>query len=293
MFGLKFKLQNLETSINISRVANVHYFEFTPLYHTTDDAHNFCELLFVDRGSVNVQSDNFSGVLTGDQMLIHRPNEKHSLSCTDDISPNVIIIGFECCSPQIDVFSKNPVTLQQKHKKMLSEIMKEGMSVYAPPYDIPNTFEMNKRADSPFASEQMLKIGLEAFLITLVREYNSVARSSQTTLAEIRLGEIVSYINEHYCEKIALDSLCFLFNTNKTSLCQSFKSEYGVTVLNYINQLKIKEAKYLLRNSKLSVTEISEKLGFNGIHYFCRLFKKRTGLSPNEYKNSIKSRLEF
>ena len=290
---MKFKLQNLETSINISRIANVHYFEFTPLYHTTDDAHNFCELLFVDRGSINVQSDNFSGILTSDQMLIHRPNEKHSLSCTDDISPNVIVIGFECDSQEIDVFSKSPVTLQQKHKKMLSEIMKEGMSVYAPPYDIPNTFEMNKRTDSPFASEQMLKISLEAFLITLVREYNSVAKESLSTLAEIRLGEIVSYINEHYCEKIALDSLCFLFNTNKTSLCQSFKSEYGVTVLNYINQLKIKEAKYLLRNSQLSVTEISEKLGFNGIHYFCRLFKKRTGLSPNEYKNSIKSRLEL
>ena len=95
------------------------------------------------------------------------------------------------------------------------------------------------------------------------------------------------YITEHYTEKILLDNICFLFGTNKTSLCQSFKSEYGITILNYIDQLKIEDAKKLLLEQKLSVTEISEQLGFNSIHYFCRYFKKHTGLSPKEYQDIV------
>ena len=71
------------------------------------------------------------------------------------------------------------------------------------------------------------------------------------------------------------------------------KWTYNKTVLNYINSLKIREAKALLRESKLSVTEISEKLGFNSIHYFSRLFKKTTGHSPKEYIRSIRSKFDL
>lgn len=291
---MDFKLQTFNTPLTVTRIANIHYFEFIKEYHTFNDFHNFCELLYVDKGSISVKSDNYSGILTNNQMIIHRPNEKHSLKCTDNVCPNVIIIGFECECGELKPFSTVPLTLQQSHKKMLSEIMKEGMNVYAPPYDIPNTLEMKKRESYPYGSDQMLKINLEAFLITLVREYHqSTASSESTMLADSKTADIYSYINEHYTEKITLDDICFLFGTNKTSLCHKFKNEYGITVLNYINKLKINDAKIYIREQNLSVTEISELLGFSSIHYFCRLFKKHTGLSPKEYSKTIKARLNL
>ena len=112
------------------------------------------------------------------------------------------------------------------------------------------------------------------------------------TNSQNRIQSIHKYVTENYTERILLDNICFIFGTNKTTLCHDFKSEYNTTILNYINELKIKEAKALLRENKLSVTEISEKLGFNSIHYFSRLFKKITGHSPKEYTNSIRSKLD-
>lgn len=278
----------------VSRIANVHYFEFTKEYHTFNDSHNFCELLYVDNGSINVEAENYSGVLSNNQLIIHLPNEKHSLKCTDDVCPNVIIIGFECECEELRNFSTKPFKLLQSHKKMLSEIMKEGMNVYAPPYDIPNTLEMKKRESYPYASDQMLKINLEAFLITLVRDFHNRTSSAESNLLpDSKITDIYNYINEHYTEKITLDDICFLFGTNKTSLCNKFKSDYGTTVLNYINKLKINDAKMYIREQKLSVTEISELLGYSSIHYFCRLFKKHTGLSPKEYSKTIKSHLNI
>ncbi len=291
---MDFKLQAFDTPLTVNRIANIHYFEFTKEYHTFNDAHGFCELLYVDKGSIMVEAENYSGILSGGQLLIHRPNEKHSLKCPNDVAPNVIIIGFECDCISLVPFSTQPLKLSPAHKKMLSEIMKEGMNVYAPPYDIPNTLEMKKRALYPFAADQMLKINLEAFLITLVREYAQAdAHAENSSLPDSKLAEIYNYINEHYTEKITLDDICFLFATNKTSLCCKFKQEYGTTVLSYIQKLKIDAAKVLIREQKLSVTEISENLGFGSIHYFSKLFKQYTGLSPKEYAKTIKSRLNL
>lgn len=290
---MKYKLKKFDTALDVSGIANIHYFEFTELYHTVDDYHNFCELLYVDRGSITVHAENYSGILSDNQMIIHRPDEVHSLACSDGIAPNVIIIGFKCLSDELEPFSQNPITLSAEHKKMLSEIMQEGMNVYAPPYDLPNIPEMKKRSEYIYGADQMLKLRLEMFLISLIRDFKNKPSHKDEISSAGRVSDIHQYITEHYTEKILLDNICFLFGTNKTSLCRDFKNEYGVTILNYINELKIKEAKSLLRKNKLSVTEISETLGFNSIHYFCRLFKKSTGLSPKEYTKTIRSKLNL
>lgn len=287
---MEFKLLEFEVPMVISRIANVHYFEFKNEYQTIDDSHNFCELLYVEKGSLCVYADNYSGLLSDNQLIIHSANETHSLRCNENVFPHVIIIGFECQSEQLKHFSTAPITLQPSHRKMLADIMKEGMNLFAPPYDIPNTLEMKKRAASPFGTEQMLKLNLEMFLITLVREYSTFPVSHEK-VSDNRLSEICNYIAEHYTERILLDNICFLFGMNKTTLCQSFRGEYGITILNYIDQLKLKDAKKLLRKGKLSVTEISEQLGFTSVHYFSRYFKKHTGMSPKEYQEGERARI--
>ncbi len=291
---MEYKLKGFELPLVVSRLANIHYFEFTGKYHTVGDSHNFCELLYIDKGKITVHSENYSGELSDNQLLIHRPNEVHSLTCSTEIAPNVIIIGFECFSEALAPFATTPYTLTTEHKKLLAEIMKEGMNVYAPPYDMPNLLDMQKRDEFPFGADQMIKLKLEAFLITLVRDIQKPVVSIHDKIStDSRLSEIEQYLNEHYTEKILLDNICFLFGTNKTTLCRNFKREYGSTLLDYCNNLKIREAKALLREAKLSVTEISEQLGFNSIHYFCRLFKIKTGQSPKDYAKSIRSRLNL
>ena len=291
---MEFKLKDFNIQLEVSKIANIHYFEFTQRYHTTNGSHNFCELLYVDRGSIFVRSENYCGILSDNQLIIHRPNELHSLECDASIAPNVIIIGFECMCDELEPFSKTSITLSPDQKKLLSEIMKEGMSVYAPPYDLPNTLEMKKREEYPFGADQLIKLRLETLLISLIRDVKKLQQSSEDIIDEITdIENIHQYICEHYTEKILLDNICFIFGTNKTTLCNSFKKKYNSTVLNYINHLRIKDAKSLLRQNELSVTEISEMLGFNSIHYFCRVFKKTTGQSPKEYIKTIRSKLEL
>jgi AraC-like DNA-binding protein len=74
---------------------------------------------------------------------------------------------------------------------------------------------------------------------------------------------------------------------NKTTLCRSFREAFDTTILNYINELRIREAKEYLSRGESSITEISDALGFTSVHYFCRLFKQYTNQSPTEYAKSV------
>lgn len=292
---MDFKLQKFSTPMSVTGIANIHYFEFTNEYHSQENYHNFCELLYVDSGSILVDSENYKGELNENGLIIHLPNEKHSLKGSGSEAPNVIIIGFECESKALSCFSRIPVRLSAEHKKMLSKIMQEGMNTFEPPYDIPNTVYMKKRVDALYGSDQMLKILLECFLITLVRDFklNEKQDVDGLSTATQLMQNVHQYLSEHYTEKIGLENLCFLFGTNKTGLCRDFKSTYGQTVLEYIHYLRIKAAKKMLREGIMTVTEISESLGFESVHYFCRLFKKHTGLSPTAYEKSVKSKLSL
>lgn len=290
---MEFKLKRFEKSIEVTRIANIHYFEFTRQYQTFKDNHAFRELVYVDTGSINVEAENFSGTLTENMLIIHKTGEIHSLTCLEDNAPNVIIIGFECKADELDIFSKSPVVLEDEQQKILTEIIKEGRTVFKAPYDVPNLKDMKKRKDYPFGADQMIKLKLEMLLIELVRSRENVKNAPETEGFDPKTYEVYSYVKKNFREKITLSELCFIFGTNKTTLCSSFKKAYGDTVIGYINYLKVKEAKKMLREGKYNLTEISAMLGFSSVHYFSRMFKKHQNVSPSEYVRTIKSKLEI
>lgn len=289
---MEFKLKRFNSVLKISRIANIHYFEFTKEYHTFKDRHAFRELVYVDSGYINVESEGYTGILSQNNIIIHKEGEVHSLECPSNDAPNVIIIGFECHAPELDVFSITPTELSFECQKLLIDIIREGRTVFLPPYDVPNLKDMKKRKNYPYGADQVIKIKLELFFIELIRAMLRNSTSDNQRAVTPKTAEVHSYITEHFCEKITLDELCFLFGTNKTSLCNNFKRTYNQTITNYINILRIKKAKQLLRKGTHNQTEIAEMLGFSSVHYLSRVFKQIEGKSPTAYIKTLKSKLE-
>lgn len=292
VMSMKFKLKSFENVIAVTKIANIHYFEFTNKYHTFEDCHAFCELVYVDNGEIHIDSDGYTGALSQNQVIIHKALETHSLTCLDDVAPNVIIIGFECKSNILESYSSNPVTLTKECIRLLTDVVKEGRNVFLPPYDIPNLRDMKKRKDYPFGADQMIRLKLETFLIEMIRSCEPDKSNSELNDLDTKTADIHKYICENFREKINLDELCFLYGTNKTTICKNFKSAYGDTVINFINKLKIKEAKKMLREDKYTLTQIASALNISSVHYLSRMFKSYVGISPLEYIKTIKSKLD-
>lgn len=90
----------------------------------------------------------------------------------------------------------------------------------------------------------------------------------------------------HIEEGISVKYIAEKLYINKTYLSELFKQSTGVSLLEYITMVKVERAKFLLRSGTCKNYEIAERLGFNDHEYFSKIFKKHTGLSPNNYKTS-------
>ncbi len=281
---MDFKIKHLNNTLSVSGLVNVHFFDFTTDYETKDDCHPFCELLYVNSGTLYVTAESYTGPLNKGEIIIHKPNEHHFLKSTTEFSPSVIIIGFVCNENDLHLFSERPFTLTNEEITKLAEIVKEGRNVFAPPYNIP-VYDMKKKERKVYGSEQLLRILLEYFLITLVRRF----KGSDATLANgvtetFAIDEIINYVDTNFLEKITIEELSFLFGTNRSTLCKEFKKATGKTLISYISDKKLELAKEKVANSSKSFTLIAEELNFESIHYFSRFFNKMTGLTPREYR---------
>ncbi|MFL6555350.1 MAG: helix-turn-helix transcriptional regulator, partial [Bacillus sp. (in: firmicutes)] len=99
--------------------------------------------------------------------------------------------------------------------------------------------------------------------------------------------KIKQYIDLHYHENISLKTMAAKFFMNPVYLGQLFKKTYGIYFKDYLLQIRINEAKKLLRQSEMRIYEIAESVGFNNTDYFVTIFGKLENITPSEYRNKL------
>ncbi len=109
------------------------------------------------------------------------------------------------------------------------------------------------------------------------------ACKSETTYDE-QISGIITYINHHFSELHSIDQIANYMHVSKYHLCRIFKDAMGITLINYLNNIKIKNACTFLESTNKGILEISHLCGFNSLAYFSNVFKKITGYSPLKYK---------
>ena len=92
-------------------------------------------------------------------------------------------------------------------------------------------------------------------------------------------------LNASVYEKLSLEDLAAKLHISKSNVIRVFKKSYGVTPYEYLLTLKIATAKLLLRDTKMTVKEISDRLHISDEHYFSSLFLARVGMRPKDYRN--------
>ncbi|WFB59987.1 AraC family transcriptional regulator [Paenibacillus sp. BR1-192] len=98
------------------------------------------------------------------------------------------------------------------------------------------------------------------------------------------MTRVVDHIHNHYQEDMNLNDLCSLSNLSRSTFCILFKEWTGKTFNRYLTDLRILQAMMMLKQPELSVTDVCYSTGFNELSYFCRIFKKYTGISPTDFR---------
>ncbi|MGI6113916.1 MAG: PocR ligand-binding domain-containing protein [Mahellales bacterium] len=100
------------------------------------------------------------------------------------------------------------------------------------------------------------------------------------------LGEALNFIRENYKNNLSLESVSQQIYISPYYLSHLFKEELGITFVEYLTRVRIEEAKKLLKDSSMSIVAIASEVGYEDASYFSKVFKKTTGLSPNQYRKS-------
>lgn len=150
-------------------------------------------------------------------------------------------------------------------------------------------FEYFKAAESAWRKkyagyEMRLKAEAYNVICNMIKEYELEYVGKK---GNDRLKPAIKYIQNNFNrEIISMTYLAELCGMSEVAFRKIFTNSMGITPLKYINNLKIATAKELLLSKSCTISKVAELSGFNCDSYFSREFKKHTGMSPIEYKNS-------
>jgi AraC-like DNA-binding protein len=104
---------------------------------------------------------------------------------------------------------------------------------------------------------------------------------------EGRISKVFQYIHRHSAEEIALKEMAGLINLSESAFCKFFKRTTGKTFSDYLADIRIGHACHLLSETDDTISTIAYRSGFDSLTYFNRVFLRKKGVRPREFRNGI------
>lgn len=144
----------------------------------------------------------------------------------------------------------------------------------------------------------MLKARLMQVLLLMMREIVGTPQQKQKGCnfesynKSYAVKKIVSYLNEHYNQKISLDQIAHNMYLSPVYVSKIFKEETGESPINYLIKIRLEKARDILQEEKMgSIKSIANAVGYEDVYHFSKLFKKYYGISPQNYRKSLQGEM--
>lgn len=284
-----------QQTLRVTELYTIHYFENYKNYFFPGERHPFWELVYIDRGEIVMETDRIAqpvNMRQGD-LIVHRPNEFHRFYANNITPHNLFVISFDTASPVMQYFEEHPLHhMLPKAMSQISRIIAETRRCFSVSLQDPNAEQLHRRPDAPLGGEQMIVTLLETLLIQLCRGENTrteedALRGHQQKLSESYVESAIDFLKKNVQNRICLEDVCAHVGVSRSQLQKMFLRATEKSVMQYLRELRIEEAKFLIRRQNANFTEISQQLCYSTIHHFSRQFKEISGMSPSEYSASI------
>ncbi|MBR7145292.1 MAG: helix-turn-helix transcriptional regulator [Lentisphaeria bacterium] len=153
------------------------------------------------------------------------------------------------------------------------------------PESLPQVMELLKNSRNHL-NEPGCADKLDLACYTLVHEAMLSWTAKQTELNEVdkKILNIASYLQTHYTEKCDIDKLSTHYGFSRRNFLRYWEKLFHCPPGSYLNKLKLLEAKRMLKETTLPLSEIATRLGFCDDGYFCRFFRRNTGMTPRSFR---------
>lgn len=158
------------------------------------------------------------------------------------------------------------------------QILRENMPVDRTTYELEQQYETSI---DEFATLDELIAHVSAGVTALCHRYELFLENGKSK----PIWLILSYIQEHYADKITLSDLAAKIHRNPQYVSAAFSKECGMSITEYITSVRIQHAKQLLRTTDTPIGEIGAMVGYQDPQYFSRVFHRTSGVYPKDYRH--------
>ena len=266
-------------------IADRHKKEFTYPIHN----HSVYELNFVEnaKGVKRIVGDSQEVIGDYDLCLITSPDLEHVWEQNECHSDDIreITVQFDFSMSDETLFGRNPYAsitrMMQEAKKGLSFPLQAIMKVYG----MLDTLSSVK--DGFYAVQQFLTILYELSRCENARTLASNSYAKVTVEDDSRrILKVKNFISKNYMDELRLPELASLAGMSSSAFSRFFKLHTGRNISEYIIDLRLGYAARMLVDTAKSISEIGFDCGFNNLSNFNRIFKKKKGCSPSEFRES-------
>lgn len=287
----KFYMHKISNLLNVQKIVTIHYQTLGKNYVFPEEKHDFWEINYVDKENVFIGIDGKKIELKQGEIIFIKPNQPHFVE-SGNKEPNLFIVSFSCRSESMNFFADKKYTVPENLRYLLQNIMSEAESTFDLPDFDPHLNELKLKETPNLGGEQIIKNSLEILLIYILRNAQKRASSQEFFVSKIADSseledEIVRILRSKIYGKFSLADLSNELHYGTTRLCTFFREKTGTSIYQTYLKLKIDEAKKLIRKNT-PFASIAELLCFDSISTFAFVFKKHVGMTPSEYRNSIK-----
>ena len=268
--------KNLSYTIRgTAKLLNVASAKYGGDWHSVPHTHNHVELFYIIGGKGQFLINDELYPVNTNHLVIINPNVIHTEVSLNAQPLEYIVLGVDGIELSIKDSSNGQFCILDHYESLdiascLRNILRE-MELKQPGY------------------EDICQAYMEILIIRLMRNTSlSVPAESVSIAGNRQCTAIRRYIDLHFKEPLTLDFLAAEAHINKYYLSHAFKREYGISPINYMNYRRIEESKYLLAETDLSLSQISQLLGFSSLSYFSQVFRKTQKIPPLEYRQSVK-----
>ena len=266
-------------------IADRHKKEFTYPIHN----HSVYELNFVEnaKGVRRIVGDSQEVIGDYDLCLITSPDLEHVWEQNECHSDDIreITVQFDFSMSDETLFGRNPYAsitrMMQEAKKGLSFPLQAILKVYG----MLDTLSSVK--DGFYAVQQFLTILYELSRCENARTLASSSYAKVTVEDDSRrILKVKNFISKNYMDELRLPELASLAGMSSSAFSRFFKLHTGRNISEYIIDLRLGYAARMLVDTAKSISEIGFDCGFNNLSNFNRIFKKKKGCSPSEFRES-------
>lgn len=286
MMYMPFKLNS---EINIDKIVTVNYFEYERDFVFSGEMHDFWEVIYSDKDYLSVTVRSREYIVPPAHFRIISPMELHSVKPAYGKAANAVIFSFVCSNDKLLKSTGKTIPCDNEKKEYITKLISAAQDAFSTPLGEPYSTKLVKNPNAAIGSENLVKIYIELFVLSCIRENISSPASSAplTHISNPVLSEICSYLENNVTKDINFSQLCEKFSISNTNMKKLFRDNLGFGAMEYFSKCKIDCAKHLIREKEMNLAEISEYLCFSSQQYFSRRFKSITGMSPSEYAQSV------